>query len=410
MAKLKKKNVFSLNKYKKKSNVIFKEIEEALQIMQQLYDLDRENKMGENPLKLLAYKKLLTILEDVVGNGVDSPYVAWVSPYQVTTHNTSQVRQISIDTEHLDRVKNSIENLQAITHPVLLGEGVANALYDLFNGVHRNEGSKDLIKTGLLPESFKYPAVIIPASVVTYATPALQELQNALNEATPRKSNNGSDIQKSIETQVSRDSLDLQNEDDYAYLLNKLKILFRHHSPSSLKKSLTREKNKQAKQTSGVLMKKLPAFRDDMIKMFASEIKKTKPKVDSISMRGSVVSQLYEREMLHKHTNPSQPIWHHFVDQDQKGDSSTTITNRIAYFKRLKTYWEIRGVEGVYNDLTIINPQNTSGFQYNFNDKDYQTKAELLEIKEHWIIVTKDEMIEYWKSGGDVKPEWIFRS
>ena len=307
-------------------------------------------------------------------------------------------------------MKNSIENLQAITHPVLLGEGVANALYDLFNGVHRNEGSKDLIKTGLLPESFKYPAVIIPASVVTYATPALQELQNALNEATPRKSNNGSDIQKSIETQVSRDSLDLQNEDDYDYLLNKLKILFRHHSPSSLKKSLTREKNKQAKQTSGVLMKKLPAFRDDMIKMFASEIKKTKPKVDSISMRGSVVSQLYEREMLHKHTNPSQPIWHHFVDQDQKGDSSTTITNRIAYFKRLKTYWEIRGVEGVYNDLTIINPQNTSGFQYNFNDKDYQTKAELLEIKEHWIIVTKDEMIEYWKSGGDVKPEWIFRS
>ena len=85
------------------------------------------------------------------------------------------------------------------------------------------------MKLKLLPNDFKYPAVVIPASDVVYLTPVIQELQNALNEGMPRKNNNSSDIQKSITTQVKRDKLNLQKEDDYDYLLKKLKILPNWH-------------------------------------------------------------------------------------------------------------------------------------------------------------------------------------
>ena len=384
-----------------------------------------------------GFKRMLKIVDDVLNNKKQSIYFREVCPLDSQISNQSQVRAITTNPDLLDDIKNSIIRGGSVNKSLLLAENHSNnRSYEVWNGNHRHIASEQL-KTE--PDSsfkeFKYPAVVVPRADSSVILPALPVIQAMLNDHEPKQSNNENDIQKTMESIVRyKSGLDLSNKEDYENVLEICKVTFSHKSELTIKRSLTRLKNKIASENSDVYCAKPEEFVEKFLSAHdgktGSGTKKSKYnncnfnieddkykncKVSFMSNKGSVFDQAVFRDAKFKNANLDKKLVHVFACQDNKGDSQTTLKSRKAYFESLKNAYSLFGDKGVSPDIVAIAPQNRGRFK---QDEEHVYLAEKIEMPSHWIIIDRDEIVGHFKTRANhtgegewlpYKQDWIAR-
>ena len=390
------------------------------------------NIFGDDPANVLSKKGIdvvLKIIDDIKKNEEQSTYFRYISPLDTGISPLSQIRAIAVDPIHVKNVEESIFRHGKVLDVVLVAR-VPNPggdyKYELLNGVHRDTAANNLIKSARVGEDFVYPAIVISPSEHGLISPVIPLLQGGLNDYVPTKGNNTNDMQKIMEAYLNRcTELDLNDPDDYAFLLSVFYATFLHAKKRTIKSNLTRLKNKRSASRSDVYCASPEDYIDDFLKTFSGygkrdscaftiDTKKYKNgKVSVVSVTGSSFDQLFPRTGLHKHNNPSSTILYLFACQDHKGDSQTTLTSRQAFFKR---FWKLYRVFGSgafkgFPDLIAIAPQNKASFEARINDEIITTQPEHARVASSWIFVTKKQLYKQFTQATNefdsYKREWI---
>lgn len=395
-----------------------REVELSVYILKNLISIEKDAK------ELSSLESLLEIFEDVLENGHASPYFVNVGYHQLVLSSSSQARAVTIDPAHVKEIEESIESMGEIQEALFVQGGTASGKSDVENGVHRFKAVGNLIKRGVIDHGFDIPVIMIPYRLKSTVSSALHTMQMILNEPpAPKKPNTTSDIKKYMLTEARRQNLDLNKADDYTYLLNKCRIIYRNKTLQSLKSLLTRAKKQQVQDRSDVFHGTVADFKEAYIKAHGfkvgSHVKVKGKKVETYNDELIVFLSTLGGNMVKSHSaalnykyETTLPVNGVFACQDSGGDSSTVIESRKTFFKELYYCYarneKLSPGSGAplmpYDNIFII-PQNIAEFKYD----DVVCQAENWMDKECYIKVSRDQILESFSKGIPFEEEWLYK-
>lgn len=410
-------------------SVTFKELERARDRIAEIQSIDT----GADPKFTDSLEKWHQILDDAVTNGVDSTYFDYVSPFSITISNRSQARAISKDPALVKSLEDSIARI-GVREPILASSSRDGDQKEVLNGVNRTAAAKNLKKTKD-HKDLMLPAIVIPYSEHGDLEPALPAVQAILNEHMPCKTNNTNDVQKTMAGLVETLDLDIveggKKSADYRKLVSYASIIFAHKSQKAILNNATRLMNKMAANRSDVTCGSPGEFLEHFREAFGA----THPDVNKdlynvkignalfkkaslvfMSTKGSTADQLLFRSAIDKLKDPNTPIICVFADQDNGGDSQTTIRSRETILKKVYLSGDVFK-DGVPFDVIAIAPQNRNSFLARLeNNTVVETEPENIEQVQDWIIISKKEYKDYYEKVkvkeenlGTYKKEWVVR-
>jgi len=409
-------------------------------------DVLAKTKIGKKQLnKIEAFRE---IISDVLNKGSKSPYFHWTSPSEIEAEGQSltQIRTVTINQEHHDKLHASILKIGGVKKPVITAEGPAPsaAVSFLLDGTHRVRASCNLIKEGLVDESFCVPEIRIPANVYASIYQCLPTLQGILNDHEPALGSNTNDVIKIMNQQAnlwwnfSGDSSEMTDE-QYDELVSWAQQVFTNCGVSrkTIKSNATRVRRSIKEQHGHVVCKNTKEWVALFAKCMGVELdpKKdfTKQNVYALglcatrinlgSVVGSTIAQNFARQMCALLRGDYDHLVEVVASMNNGGSAQTVVQNRIAYFENMYQNWLLvqkpelkQFMDNVFVSKVVIMPQLTYSQKcLQVGDKFFETKRETVrdatgntrDGKSSMKVVSREELLSCFRSGHAYLPEWV---
>ena len=441
------------------TKLLFDEVRNLKERIPDLVDYEKEHGNSDDVKK---WAKVSEVCDDLLENGVKSKFFEWRKPCRVLRKATSQIRSITIVPTAVGKIRDTLKSSTPIRNPIWTIDIETLVDHDcvLFNGGHRHVACEEEINAGNLPQEYHYPTVFIPRNIADEIKPIISSLQAILNDHLPASGNDKNSVQKHLKEKIVEwgwtESV-IDEEKKEKILKYALVIFMNSMSPKGIKGNVTRLQNKLREQNGHVLA----ANPEEFVSRFVSfanyrksepgdkDIVFSKPKlytkkvvdvpflnltntsINFVSTKGSVLDQLGKRQKGSSHDGECDNIIEVFAAQDHGGDFDAVLRSRMSYFEDKFRFWSIATIsinpetgrpwggykDDVVPDYFVISPQlkgdcDTSLFGKKVNilqeetelvlsDKPYENKIP------DYIIVSREELIECFKTGKAYRKEWI---
>jgi hypothetical protein len=441
------------------TKLLFDEVRNLKERIPDLVDYEKEH---GNPDNVKKWEYVSEVCQDLLEKGVSSKYFKWQKPLRILMKATSQIRSITTKPKVVGDIRDTLKSNTPIRNPIWTIDIETMADHDclLINGGHRHVAAKQEINAGNLPQDYHYATVFIPRYIADEIKPIVSSLQAILNDHLPASGNDKNSVQKHLKEKIVEwgwTGSVIDEEKKEKILKYALVVFMNSMSPKGIKGNVTRLQNKLREQNGHVLA----ANPEDFVARFASfanfrkpnetdkNIAFSKPKlytkkvvdvpflnltntsINFVSTKGSVIDQLGKRQKESSHDGECDSIIEVFAAQDHGGDFDTVMKSRMSYFEDKYKSWCIATIsinpetgrpwggykDDVVPDYFVISPQlkgdcDTSLFGKKVNilqeETELVTSGNSYEKKiPDYTIVSREELIECFKTGKAYKKEWI---
>lgn len=388
------------------------------------------------------------IISDVFSKGSNSQFFHWTNPMEIEldTSAISQIRTVTINQEHHDKLHASILKTGAVKKPVITAAPVApgDAVSFLLDGNHRVKASCNLVKEGLVDEDFRVPEIRIPVNVYANIFSFLPTLQGLLNDHDPALGSNTNDVIKIMMQQAKSwwdfsGDLSEMTDGQYDELVSWAQQVFTNCGVSrkTIKSNATRVRRSIKEEYGHVVCKNTKdwvAFfakcagveldpKKDFTKQTVHALGLSRVRINLGSVVGSTIAQNFARQMCALLRGDYDHLVEVVASMNNGGSAQTVIQNRIAYFENMYQNWLLvqrpelnQFMDNVFVSKVVIVPQLTYSQKcLQVGDKFFETKKEVKRDatgnsrigKSTMKVVSREELLSCFRSGRAYLPEWV---